>query len=131
MNFHTINREKGRSFWGVISGIALLAWICYILVAAIPHYLNDQKLHSALVKLADKPEAMTLHRTSLLHLLKHELDTEYPDFGFANLNFLDDAFDVEFVGGKREFSIDYEVAVPVFYGISMLIDFENQVSVPN
>ncbi len=123
MKIGNFSKQKGLSFWGFVWGAAMVVCMSYILILSIPPYLDNRKLYYALESLAEEPGVLRMQRHSMISLLNKKLNIDYAD-DIVNLN---NAFRVRNVDGNKEFSIDYELVVPVFYNISLLFDFENQV----
>jgi len=118
-----MRKQKGMSFWGFVWGAALFICLAVVLVKAIPPYMNNKKINSALEKLPEERGVMTASRNSLLRVLKRRLNIDSADT-YVNLN---KAFAVKNVKEGKEMSVDYEVVVPLFYNAALLFDFKNSV----
>ena len=126
MKFNNPRAQRGITFWYFIWQVVLFICVTYILIIGIPPYLDNAKLKRALESLAEEPRGMQMSKPQMIKLLNRKLNIDIAD-DIVNLK---QVFKVKNVEGRKELSIDYEIAVPVVYNISMLLDFENHVLTP-
>ena len=126
MKFNNPRAQRGLSFWYFIWQVVLFICLAYLLIIGIPPYLDNAKLKRALESLAEEPRVMQMSKPQMIKLLNRKLNIDIAD-DIVNLK---QVFKVKNVEGRKELSIDYEIAVPVVYNISMLLDFENHVLTP-
>jgi hypothetical protein len=123
MKFQNIAKQKGLSFWSFIWTAVMVVCISYLLIIGIPPYLGNQKLYRGLERLAEEPKIHSMSRITMIKLLNRQLNIDYAD----NIVNLDTAFRARNADGNKALSINYEMVIPVFYNISLLLDFKNEV----
>ena len=118
-----MKRQRGVSFWGFIWGAAFFICVTIVLVRAMPPYLNNQKISTALERLLEERTVMTDTRITLLRKLKRRLNIDFAD-EYVDL---DKAFQIKRIKNKRRITVNYEVVVHLAYNASLLLDFKNEV----
>jgi hypothetical protein len=123
MKFQNIAKQKGFTFWSFIWSAVMVVCISYLLIIGIPPYLGNQKLYRGLERLAEEPKIHSMNRTTMIKLLNRQLNIDYAD-SIVDLN---SAFRAHNTNGNKALSINYEMVIPVFYNVSLLLDFKNEV----
>ena len=118
-----MKNKRGISFWGFIWGAALLICATIVLLRALPPYLNNQKINTALEWLLEERTIMTDSRITLLRKFKRLLGIDF-DNRYVDLN---KAFQVKQIKNKRQITVNYEVVVHLAYNASLLLDFKNEI----
>ena len=121
MNFNHPRTQKGLSFWYFIWQVVFFICVSYILIISIPPYLDNAKIQRALDSLVEERPVQTMSRAQIVKALNRKLNIDIAD----DIVQVAKVLKIKPVDGRKELRIDYEVAVPVVYNLSLLMDFQN------
>lgn len=119
-------RQRGMTMWSAAFVIAVVVFFLFIGFKLFPVYMESFKIEKALEGVASQPNAGTKTRTEILNSLSKRFDID--DVEGRNLG--SDWFSTEKQGRTLILRISYERVVPLFYNISVLIDFDFAREVP-
>ncbi len=119
------HRQRGITFLGWIVLLLPVAIIGYVAIRAVPLYLNYTKVVQAFEQTqAEYAASESVNGPMLKSSLEKRFDVSYVD----NPKMQD--VSVRKTGDGWVMEVEYEEIVPLFYNISLLLEFEKSVSVP-
>lgn len=118
-------RQGGWTIWSLTGIIALIVAGALLFMKLMPVYLDNYKLEEAMRSVADDPRAPEWGKREMVREMSKIL---YIDYGEDIVN-LHEALTVEKTDTRTYIKVEYEVAVPLVYNLSALVDFDNQVEI--
>jgi len=119
-----IQRQRGITMWGMIFVLFVLGFCLFVTFKLFPVYMNDLKVSNALKSLGTEMRGNAPTRDAILEALAKRMNID--DFGHVDLN---KDVKIQAKGTGREVAITYEVVVPLFANISILLDFNHSTTV--
>jgi hypothetical protein len=119
------HRQRGVTFLGWICLLVPVAIIGYIVIRAVPLYLNYSKVAQAMEQTREEYAATDSVSGALL---KASLEKRF-DTGYIESPAISDVA-IRKTGEGWVMEVEYEDIVPIFYNISLLLNFEKSVSLP-
>jgi len=113
-------QQRGMTMWSLIFVLAVLGFTLFVGFKLIPVYLNDMKVKSAVQGLGTETRGQVL----TYHEIVIALDKRFQIDDIQRVD-LKKHLIIQARGGQRDVSIAYEVVIPLFGNISILIDFEH------
>lgn len=118
-------RQRGITFLGWLCLLIPLAIIIYIVIRAVPLYLNYSKVAQAFEQTREEyASTESVSGQMLKASLEKRFDTGYienPAIGDVSIRKTGEGWIME---------VEYEDLVPLFYNISLLLSFEKSVTLP-
>lgn len=111
------NRQRGMSMWSAMFVIGVLAFFLFILFKLIPPYMEDLKIGTALDSLARDPNIQTMSNGEIIESLSKRFDIDNVS------NVRPGQLEIKPLGKMKALSMNYEVVVPLFYNVSLLLEF--------
>jgi hypothetical protein len=119
------HRQRGITFLGWVVLLVPVALVVYIVIRAVPLYLNYTKVAQAFEQTQTEYAASESVSGALL---KASLERRF-DTGYIENPKVQDV-SIRKTGEGWVMEVEYEDVVPLFYNISLLLQFEKSVSVP-
>jgi hypothetical protein len=121
----TRSRQRGLGWFGLLFVLGVIAFTAIVVVKVLPIYLNQMKIASSVSKVATDPE----NGRSELHELRKSLQRFWD---IEDINYLEPRdIKVKRTSSGRFLSYEYEARERLFYNISIVIDFHDDVALPN
>lgn len=111
------SRQRGMSMWSGLFVIGVLAFFLFVLFKLIPPYLEDLKVKTALDGLMREPSVETMSRADMVERLDKRFDID----NVSNVKAAQ--LQIKPMGKMKALSMNYEVVVPLFYNVSLLLEF--------
>lgn len=109
------------SIWSASFVIGVFAFIVFLIFKLFPPYMESFKAKNALESVARSPDVGTMSKADIAMALGKRFDID-------NIDTIDPAKNlyIEPRGrNARLVSLRYEVVVPLFYNVSLLLDFDH------
>ena len=121
-----INRQGGWTFWSLLFTLAVIGFFAYIAMRLIPLYQTNANVVNAMNLSLDNENLNSLKRATVTRKITAQL---YLD---GTEEFLDYKTDLIVKRDQRNVIVEthYERKVPLFYNISIALDFDNVVERP-
>ena len=119
----TLRRQCGLSLPRLLLGMVLLIFGGNILLLTVPVYLNNDKIESAVRRVAAQPDIGAVSKGEIVSRIKRYLDVDYAH-GTVDIN---ESLKIKKSRDKLELQVDYETVVPLFANVSLLLKFENHI----
>src|SRR3546814_5824111 len=124
-DMHSMHRQRGLGWFGLLFVLAVIGFVAIIVVKTLPIYLNQMKVASGVHATATDPE----NGKAEVYALRKELQ-RYWDINDV------DYLTVSEIAVKRSdrgrfLSYDYEAREHLFYNIYIVIEFADDVPLPN
>jgi hypothetical protein len=113
--------QSGMTMWGMLFVLGVLAFFLFLLFKLFPPYMTDFKVRSDLDGLARESDLSSMNRGEIAEALSKRFDIDAVDS--VDLN---SALSVDMRGRMKIVRIKYEVVVPMFHNISVLLDFDHE-----
>jgi hypothetical protein len=113
------NRQRGMSMWSTMFVVGVLAFFLFVLFKLIPPYLEDMKVTTALDSLLREPSAETMGKADLVERLDKRFDIDNVT------NVKAKQLEIKPMGKLKAITLNYEVVVPLFYNVSLLLEFNH------
>ena len=115
----TPNHQRGLSAIGLLFVFGLIAFAAIVVIKCLPLYLNQMKVARVLKSVIEDPELSAADAMTIREHLKRRWDIE-------DIDLLKPA-DVKFkrTDTSRSMSYDYEARTQLFYNISVVIEFSD------
>jgi hypothetical protein len=112
--------QSGVTFWGLLFIFGVMAFSLFVGFKLFPAYMEDFKVKSALDGLAKQSDFPSMSRVDINSAL-------YKRFDIDNITAvkLDKDLTVETQGRMKRVRIRYENVIPLFYNISILLEFDH------
>jgi hypothetical protein len=120
------NRQRGMTMWSATFTISVLAFIIFLAFKLIPAYSNDFTIRTALERLVKHPDIGSMSKAEMADSLNKRFVVEYVD----NVDPMKQLA-VEKRGRNKVIRYGYDVVIPLFYNVSVLLDFEHVYEVPS
>lgn len=119
------NRQRGLGWFGLLFVLAVIAFASIVVVKCLPVYLNQMKIASSVSKVATDPENGRAEVHELRRALQRYWDIE-------DIKYLAPAeVKVKRTESGRFLSYEYEARERLFYNISIVIEFADDVPLAN
>ncbi len=119
------SRQLGLGWFGMLFVLGTIAFVAIIVVKCLPIYLNQMKVASSVNKVATDPENGKVEVGQLRRDLQRYWDIE-------DIKYLEPRdVNVKRTAAGRFLSYEYEARESLFYNISIVIDFADDVQLPN
>ncbi len=119
------SRQRGLGWFGLLFVLGVIALTAIIVVKCVPIYLNHMKIASSVSKVASDPENGRAEPQTLRTALQRYWDIESIDY----LQPRD--VKIKRTASGRFLSYEYEARERLFYNISIVIDFQDDVPLAN
>jgi hypothetical protein len=120
----TRDRQRGWTLWGLVGGMALVAFFALLIMKLFPPYLDNFKLKRALQAVAQESDIQSATKREIIRKLEKRLYVDYAD----ELIDLKHALKIEKSKTGLTLILEYEVVVPMAYNLSALIEFNDRVN---
>lgn len=113
--------QRGMSIWSASFVIGVFAFIVFMIFKLFPPYMESFKAKNALESVARSTDISTMSKADIVTALARRFDID-------NIDTVDPAKNlyIEPRGrNARLVSLRYEVVVPLFYNVSLLLDFDH------
>lgn len=117
-------RQHGISFWGLLVVAAVSIFFLLVFFKLLPSYIENAKVKTALTGVASQPNAINMEKNEIKGSLQRRLDID--DVNDVDLS---KTLFVEKKPGVTTMRITYERRVPLFYNVTILLDFNESVQV--
>ncbi len=119
------HRQRGVTFLGWIVLLVPVAIVGYVLIRAVPVYLNYGKVTRAFEQVKSEYSASeSTTRELIKSSLEKRLDVDYiesPKIGDVSIRKTGEGWVME---------VEWEDVVPLMYNASLLIEFEKSITIP-
>lgn len=122
---HMRSRQRGLGWFGLLFVLGVIAFTAIVVVKCLPIYLNQMKVASSVSKVATDPE----NGRAELHELRRGLQRFWDIEDIKYLQPRD--IKVKRTANGRFLSYEYEARERLFYNISIVIDFKDDVQLAN
>lgn len=113
------SRQRGMSMWSALFVIGVVAFFLFVFFKLIPPYLEDMKVGSALDSLARDPNIGSMSKGEIMEGLSKRFDVD-------NVTAVKPGqLELKPMGKMKSLVMNYEVVVPLFYNISLLLEFSH------
>jgi hypothetical protein len=119
------NRQRGLGWFGLLFVLGVIAFFAIVVVKCLPIYLNQMKIASSINKVAADPENGRAEVVVLRKALQRFWDIESIDYLSPS------EVKVRRTDGGRYLSYEYEAREHLFYNISLVIEFADEVPLSN
>jgi len=120
-----IDKQEGWTMWGLIFSLMLVVFFGYIIMQLVPVYTENSNIKRAMdVALDNSGTAQSLSKSNYTRALRKQL---YIDGNHNSIDYKDDIM-FKRKSGVVKIDLDYERIVPLFFNISLKLDFRNTVS---
>ena len=121
--FRKIEQQKGWTLWSMLFVIGVLVLFAYVAFQLVPVYTTNESIKSAMQHAIDNVPPTQARRSAITEKMRSKL---YVD---GNHRLIDYKKDVDIKRTQRELivKVDYESRVPLFYNLSIVASFENEV----
>lgn len=113
------NRQRGMSMWSTMFVVGVLVFFLFVLFKLIPPYLEDMKVKTALDGLLREPNAEAMGKADLVERLDKRFDIDNVT------NVKAKQLEIRPMGKLKAITLSYEVVVPLFYNVSLLLEFNH------
>lgn len=117
---NTPNRQRGMTMWGMLFVFVVIGFVVYLGILLFPPYMADFKVKSTLDNLAKQSDVGSMSRDDLILSLDKRFDID----NITHINLKQD-LKLEKRGNFRLIKIHYEVEVPVFGNVNLLLKFKH------
>lgn len=122
---HMRSRQRGLGWFGLLFVLGVIAFTAIVVVKCLPIYLNQMKIASSVNKVASDPSNGRAELRNLRNDLQRYWDIE-------SINYLTPRdIKVKRTANGRFLSYEYEARERLFYNISIVIDFQDDVPLAN
>ena len=119
------HRQRGITFLGWVFLLLPVAIVVYMVIRAVPLYLNYTKVAQAFEQTQTEYAAAG---SVTGQMLKSSLEKRF-DTGYVEHPKIQDV-SIRKSGEGWVMEVEYEELVPLFYNVSLLLEFEKSVSIP-
>ena len=117
---HNPKRQAGMTMWSLLFVLGTLAFFLFIIFKLFSPYMDDFKVQSALSSLGRQLDAASMSQPEIAEAIRKRLEIDSAD----NFN-LADTMTIQMRGKTKVVRIKYETIVPLFFNISLLLDFDH------
>jgi hypothetical protein len=119
------SRQRGLGWFGLLFVLAVIAFAAIVTVKCLPIYLNQMKVASSVSKVASDPENGKGEIGQIRNALQRYWDIE-------DINYLEPRdVKIKRTQSGRFLSYEYEARERLFYNISIVIEFSDDVPLYN
>jgi hypothetical protein len=120
IKMHNPKRQAGMTMWSLLFVLGTLAFFLFITFKLFSPYMDDFKVQSALTSLGRQPDAASMSQPEIAEAIRKRLEIDSAD------NFsLENTMTIQMRGKTKVVRIKYETVVPLFFNISLLLDFDH------
>jgi len=113
--------QRGMTIWGMSFVVGVFAFAIFLGFKLFPPYMEDFKVRNALDSVAKNPDIAAMSKADISMALGKRFDID-------NIDTVDPAkhLSLENRGrNSRLVRISYESVIPLFYNVSLLLEFEH------
>ena len=123
----SLNKQQGWTMWGLIVALGLVIFFVYIGMKLVPIYNQNMSVKNAMETAFTRVESLrTLKKAKYVSFVQRQLylDEAHRDIAFQDL--------IDFRRDKRNIvvTLDYSQVVPLFFNISLKVDFNESITEP-
>jgi hypothetical protein len=118
-------RQRGMTFWGASFVIGVLGFFLLVGFQVFPAYLEDFKVKAALKSVIAGGNAGTMTHPEMIEALSKRFDID----NVTSVN--PKQVKLEKRGRTRIIRMDYDTVIPLFFNVSILLDFTHVHEVPS
>ena len=111
------SRQAGLGMWGWLGTLFVIGFIALVTVKCVPVYLNHLKVSTTISDIAKDSDNATADPFEIRREIQRRFDVDDTKHIKAS------EVKVQRTDGSRRLSYDYEVRVPLFANISIVIQF--------
>ena len=120
----SLKKQQGMSMWSLLVTVGVVIFFAYITLQLVPVYTQNETVKSAMTVGFDRAENIrTLNRNQYINTVQKQLflDEAHRDIPFKDL--------IKFKRNKKGYiaTLKYERVVPLFFNISLKVDFDQKV----
>ena len=121
--FKNIDQQKGWTLWSLLFVAGVLILFTYIGFQLVPVYTSNESVKKAMQQALDNVSSSKVNRTAVIRTLDNQLNLD------GILGIIDYKTDLEVKRTQRELFIrvNYQRSVDLFYNLSLVATFENEV----
>ena len=121
--FKNIDQQKGWTLWSLLFVAGVLILFTYIGFQLVPVYTSNESVKKAMQQALDNVSGSNVNRTAVIRTLDNQLNLD------GILGIIDYKTDLEVKRTQRELFIrvNYQRSVDLFYNLSLVATFENEV----
>lgn len=120
--FLSPKQQAGMSMWQLIVVIALIAFFATVGIKSVPIYLNQMKVTKAVKSVAGEPGSDKYSPVQVRKALQKHWDIDdVKRISVADVKI------VRLKGGQKVLSYNYEAKERLFYNVSMVFEFAEQI----
>ena len=121
--FKNIDQQKGWTLWSLLFVAGVLILFTYIGFQLVPVYTSNESVKKAMQLAMDNVSGSNVNRTAVIKTLDNQLNLD------GILGIIDYKKDLEVKRTQRELFIrvNYQRSVDLFYNLSLVATFENEV----
>lgn len=112
--------QRGMSIWSMSFVVGVFAFIIFLIFKLFPPYMEYFKVVKALDSLAQSSDIAAMSKADMVTALARRFDIDNVDLDPAKNLYLEPRG-----RGSRLMRIHYENVVPLFYNVSLLLEFEH------
>jgi hypothetical protein len=112
-----MKRQKGMTFIGWVVILALVLSYVYIGIKVVPAYVEFFSVKKILATMAREPGFATMTPAEIRKSFERRLAIDYVSAVSAQ------DLDIRKEGGENVVSVEYSQKIPLFYNVSVLLDF--------
>lgn len=117
-----MHKQRGMTFLGLLSIVAIFAFIVVIALKLTPSYLEFMSVKKAIAKIANEPGFADMSKRDIVDEFdKSATIDDIKSVSGKDLEFTKSADDAH---AKPQVSVQYQAVVPLVANISALIDFQ-------
>lgn len=116
----TRSYQRGMTMWSAAFVIGTLGFFLFLLFKVIPPYLEDMKIKTALESLAKEANGGALSKADMITRLDKRFDIDMVTAVKPT------QLALEKRGKKQVIRMSYENVVPLFYNVSLLLEFNHE-----
>jgi len=123
MNHTPASRQQGMTLWSLLYVLITLGLLGIVAVKSVPVYLNAHDVRTTLAEVADQPDMASASAAAIQQSVQKRFDAGY----VTNVTGRD--VQVKKVGRSRVLEMLYEVRRPLFFNMSLVYSFDEQVTI--
>ena len=120
-------RQEGWTLLGMLIVISVVMFFAYITIRLIPVYLDNEEVKHAMEVGLSKGDPATMNRTQIISNMYNQMVIDDTDY----LTDWKKAVTYKKTRDGVMFATTYQRVVPLFYNISLQIDFHNVIEIPS
>ena len=113
--------QRGMTIWSATFVVGVFVFLFFLLFKLFPVYMEDFKVRKALEGVAQSADIATMSKADISGALEKRFDID----NVAKVDPRKNLF-IEARGrNSRALRISYEAVIPLFYNVSVLVEFEH------